>query len=274
MAATHPFADKEPGNIPLSSAPLVRTIAQIKYPLLTQFSINGDAVASAVARALIEHYPLLEVGHEVSVIITADGPSEQRSATPIWRLVSADRAWQITFTGTFLSIDTTKYVHRRDFAQRLTNAWEALNQHVAVPYIERLGVRYINQVTDKEQLSRLDKLLRPEMLGIALAQDPDEAKLATAITEAQYRFPDDAAFTARWGMLPANTNIENASPPFDHSTWILDMDSFHEFKHNSNSGKSLFEDVRALALRGYQFFRWAVTEDFISTFGGSSEHRD
>lgn len=274
MATTHPFADKEPGNIPLSSAPLVRTIAQIKYPLLTQFSINGDAVASAVAGALIEHYPLLEVGHEVSVIITADGPSEQRSATRIWRLVSADRAWQMTFTGTFLSIDTTKYVRRRDFAQRLTDAWEALNQHVPVPYIERLGVRYINQVTDRAHLSRLDELLRPEMLGIALAQDVDEAQLATSITEAQYRFPDGAAFTARWGMLPAGTNIENAGPPFDYPTWILDTDSFCEFKHNSNSGQNLFEDVRALALRSYQFFRWAVTKDFISTFGGSSEHRD
>lgn len=268
MATTHPFADEEPGNIPLSSAPLVRTIAQIKYPLLTQFSINGDAVASAVASALAENYPLLEVGHEVSVVITADGPSEQRSATRIWRLVSADRAWQITFTGTFLSIDTTKYVARRDFARRLTDAWEVLNQHVPVPYIERLGVRYINQITDREHLSRLDDLLRTEMLGISLAQEPNEAQLVSSITEAQYRFPDGAAFTARWGMLPAGTNIENAGPPFDYPTWILDTDSFCEFKHNSNSGKNLFEDVRTLALRGYQFFRWAVTKDFISTFGG------
>lgn len=274
MATTHPFADKEPGNIPLSSAPLVRTIAQIKYPLLTQFSINGDAVASAVAGALMDQYPLLEVGHEVSVTITAEGPSEKHSATRIWRLVSADRAWQVTFTGTFLSIDTTKYVRRRDFAQRLTDAWDALNQHVPVPYIERLGVRYINQVTDQVHLSRLDDLLRPEMLGVTLAQDPDEARLASAITEAQYHFPDGAAFTARWGMLPAGASIVNAGPSFDYPTWILDTDSFREFKHSSNSGQNLFEDVRALALRGYQFFRWTVTKDFISMFGGSSEHRD
>jgi len=274
MATTHPFADEEPGNIPLSSAPLVRTIAQIKFPLMTQFSINGDAVAASVAGALIDHYPLLEVGQEVSVTITADGPSEQRSATRIWRLISADRAWQITFTGTFLSIDTTKYVRRRDFAQRLTDAWEALNQHVPVPYIERLGVRYINQVTDEDHLSRLDDLLRPEMLGITMAQDLDAARLATAITEAQYHFPSGAALTARWGLLPAGANIENASPPFGYPTWILDTDSFCEFKHNSNNGQNLFEDVRALALRNYQFFRWAVTKNFISTFGGSSEHRD
>lgn len=268
MAATHPFSNEEPGNIPLPSAPLVRTIAQVKFPLLTQFSINGDAVASAVAGALVEHYPLLEVGQEVSMTLTADGPSEQRSTTRIWRLVSADRAWQVTFTGTFLSIDTTAYVRRRDFAQRLTDAWEALNQHVPVPYIDRLGVRYINQVADQDHLSRLGQLLRPEMLGIALAQDPDEARLAAAMAEAQYHFPDGSAFTARWGMLPAGTSIENASPAFDHSTWILDMDSFCEFKPNSNAGQNLFEDVRALALRGYQFFRWAVTDDFISTFGG------
>lgn len=274
MATTHPFADKEPGNIPLPSAPLVRTIAQIKFPLLTQFSINGDAVASAVAGSLLERYPLFEVGQEASVIITADGPIEQRSTSRIWRLISADRAWQITLTGTFLSIDTTKYVHRRDFAQRLVDAWDALNQHVRVPYIERLGVRYINQIADKEHLLRLGELLRPEVLGIDLAQDPDEAQLATSITQAQYRFPDGAAFTARWGMLPGGANIENAGPPFEHPTWVLDMDSFAEFTHNTNSGQNLFEDIRALALRSYQFFRWAVTKDFISAFGGNDEHRD
>jgi uncharacterized protein (TIGR04255 family) len=172
---THPFAVEEPGNVPLPSAPLVRTIAQIKFPHLTQFSVNEDAVASSVAAVLAEHYPLMEVGHEVSVTITAEGVSENRSATRIWRLASGDRVWQISFSGNFVSIDTTKYVRRSDFAQRLADAWDALNRQVPVPYIERLGVRYINQMSDPEHLNRLPELLRPEVLGISMAQDPNEA---------------------------------------------------------------------------------------------------
>jgi uncharacterized protein (TIGR04255 family) len=265
---THPFAVEEPGNIPLSSAPLVRTIAQVKFPHLTQFSINEDAVAQGVAAALAEHYPLMEVGREVSVTITTEGVSENRSATRLWRLASGDRAWQISFSGTFLSIDTTNYVRRSDFAQRLADAWDALNQQVLVPYIERLGVRYINQLTDLDHLNRLPKLLRPEILGISMAQEPNEAELASALNEARYRFPDGGSFQARWGLLPAGTNIDDARPSYDYPTWVLDMDSFREFAPSSQNGGNLYEDVRALALRSYQFFRWAVTDDFLSTFGG------
>jgi uncharacterized protein (TIGR04255 family) len=265
---THPFAVEQPGNIPLPSAPLVRTIAQVKFPHLTQFSINEDAVASGVAAVLAEDYPLMEVGHEVSVTITAEGVSENRSATRIWRLASGDRAWQVSFSGTFLSIDTTNYVRRRDFAQRLADAWAALNRQVPVPYIERLGVRYINQLTAPEHLNRLPEFLRPEVLGISMAQEPNDAVLASALNEARYRFPDDGSFQARWGLLPAGTNIDSACPPYEYPTWVLDMDSFREFAPGSQKGGNLFEDVRALALRGYQFFRWAVTDDFLTAFGG------
>ncbi|OOL30478.1 hypothetical protein GQ85_19635 [Rhodococcus rhodochrous] len=120
----------------MPSAPLVRTIAQIRFPHLTQFTINEDAVATGIATALAEQYPLMEVGQEVSVTVTSEGARENRSATRLWRLMSADRAWQISFSGTFLSIDTTNYVHRSDFARRLAEAWEALNRQVSVPYID------------------------------------------------------------------------------------------------------------------------------------------
>jgi len=89
-----------------------------------------------------------------------------------------------------------------------------------------------------------------------------------ALTEARYRLSDGASFMARWGMLLANTSIDNASPAYDYPTWMLDMDSFREFAPGSQQGADIFEDVRALALRAYQFFRWAVTEDFLVAFGG------
>jgi uncharacterized protein (TIGR04255 family) len=264
----HPFAGEGPGDIPLPTAPLVRTIAQVKFPYLTQFAVNEDAVASAVANALSGSYPIMEVGHELAVTITAQGVAENRSATKIWRLASGDRTWQISFSGTFLSIDTTRYGRRSDFAQRLADAWTALNSEVAVPYVERLGVRYINQLTDRDHLDRLALLLRAEVLGVSMSQHPDEAVLVSALNEAQYRFPDGGSFQARWGLLPAGASIDNARPAYDYSTWILDTDSFREFGPSAQNGEQIYDDVRDLALRGYQFFRWAVTDDFLTAFGG------
>ena len=167
-----PFRRRRARQHPAPTAPLVRTIAQVKFPYLTQFAVNEDAVASAVANALSGSYPIMEVGHEVAVTITAQGVAENRSATKIWRLASGDRAWQISFSGTFLSIDTTRYVRRSDFAQRLADAWTALNSEVAVPYVERLGVRYINQLTDRDHLDGSTLLLRAEVLGVFMSRAP------------------------------------------------------------------------------------------------------
>jgi uncharacterized protein (TIGR04255 family) len=262
----HPFALGEPDSVLLSPAPLVRTIAQVRFPHLTQFAVNEDAVASGVAAALVEQYPLMEVGQEVSVTITSEGVNENRSATRLWRLVSGDRAWQISFSGTFLSVDTRNYVCRSDFAQRLTDAWAALNQQVPVPYIERLGVRYINQLTDRDHLRRLPEFLRPEMLSVSMVEDPDAASLVSALSEAQYRLADGGAFHARWGLLPMGATTDSTGSAYGYPTWHLDMDSFREYPIGSRSGENLGEDIRALALRGYQFFRWAVTDEFLSAF--------
>lgn len=261
---TDPFAVDEPGNVPLTDGPLVRTIAQVRFPHLTQFAINEDAVAKRVAAALAEQYPLLEVGQEVSVTVTSDAVSENRGATRLWRLTSADRAWQVSFSGTFLSIDTKNYVQRSDFARRLAEAWAALDQQVPVPYIERIGVRYVNQLTDPDHMKRLPELLRPEVLG--LTQGP--TSLISALSEAHYRLPGDGAFLARWGLLPAGASIDSARAPYKYPTWVLDMDSFQESAPGDQRGENLYDDVRALALRGYQFFRWAVTDEFLLAFGG------
>lgn len=270
MATTsHPFADSSPGNVPLLTAPLVRTIAQVRFPPLTRFAAAEDDVARAVAGALVDQYPVLEVGQEVSVTITPDGVTQGSGPARLWRLTSADRAWQVSFNGSFLSIDTTRYDHRSDFARRLADAWAALNQQVAVPYILRLGVRYMNQLTEQAHMDRLPELLIPEVLGVSTAHEDGVAEIRSVLTEARYRFPVEGGdFMARWGVLPPDTQIDSATQPRDHPTWVLDMDSYREWFPGAPPETDLFEAVRDLSLRCYQFFRWAVTPAFLTAFGG------
>ncbi|MGB5111747.1 MAG: TIGR04255 family protein [Mycobacterium sp.] len=270
MATTpNPFAVQEPGYIPLDPDPLVRTIAQVRFQQLTKFTANEDAVAAAIATALADEYPLIEEGREVSVTLTPGGMTESSTSTRLWRLASADGSWQISFGGTFLSIDTTAYTRRTDFAQRLAAAWDALNTQVQVPFITRLGVRYINQLTDREaHLNRLSELLRPEALGVGIAEDHPGVELMSNISEAQYRFADGGRLMARWGLLPEGVTIDTASQPYGYSTWVLDTDSYQEFTPGSKKPDDITEDVKALSLNGYKFFRWAVTEEFLKEFGG------
>lgn len=266
---TDPFAAPSPGDLPLPSAPLVRAIAQVRFPLPSRFAAAEDEVARAVAAALADQYPVMEVGHEVSVTLGPDGVTRNPGTSRLWRLTSADHAWQVSFNGTFLSIDTTSYSRRSDFAGRFREAWDALNQQVAVPYLVRLGVRYVNQVTERSHMVRLPELLTPGVLGVAAAHEDGATEIESALTEAHYRFPTDGgSFVARWGVLPSGSVIDSAAEAQDHPTWVLDMDSYREWSPGASPGTDLYDGTLDLALRCYKFFRWAVTPEFLSAFGG------
>ncbi|MGW5317709.1 TIGR04255 family protein [Nocardia thailandica] len=263
----HPFAVPEPGSVPLREAPLVRVIGQIRFPSLTRFAADGDEIAKGIAADLAERYPMIQVGQEVAEILTANGVAQESRSSRIWRLTSTDRSWRVSFSGSFLSVDTTSYSRRGDFVERLVEAWATLSGHIEVPFIERVGVRYVNQLTDKARIDRIAELIRPEVLGVAFAHQPEDAALQSALSEAQYSFADGAAFVSRWGLLPPGFSVDSELDVFDHSTWVLDMDSFQEFGPGIYDGGDLSEVAVTVARRGYQFFRWTVTAEGLEEFG-------
>lgn len=221
-----------------------------------------------VAAALADQYPLVEVGQEVAVTVTAQGATQTTNPGKVRRLSSSDRAWQVTLAETFLSVDTTQYVSRDDFAGRLEAAWSALTSRVPIPFVARLGVRYVNQVTNPEQVNRLPGMLHPAIVGVTAGQSPEGVSLTSVLTEARYTLPDGGEFLARWGLLQAGARIDTAQPSYEHPTWVLDMDSARQWAPGAQKGESLPQEARVLAVRGYQFFRWAVTDEFLGTFGG------
>ncbi|MEU4455431.1 TIGR04255 family protein [Nocardioides sp. NPDC023903] len=270
MAATstHPFANEEPGDVPLARSPLVRTIAQIRFPHPTAFVADQEAAATEVVKRLAAEYPILEIGQDMQIVITPDGVTRKEGNARLWRLATGDRSWQISFGINFLAIETSTYVRRRDFASRLSLAWQALLDVVNVPHIERLGVRYINQVTEEEIVDRIPELVRQEILGIS-GLHGEEFSILSSLNEAQYRFRDGSTFNARWGLLPPRQDLGVDLPAYDHTTWVLDMDSFQEWAPGKFTERDLYEEIRALSLRGYQFFRWAFTDEALRTFGAN-----
>ena len=57
-------------------------------------------------------------------------------------------------------------------------------------------------------------------------------------------------------------------PPLDSESWILDLDTFSEAAANFDPDEIAAAALR-LAKRGYAFFRWSVTQQFLDTFGAS-----
>lgn len=267
---TGPFDDPNPGNVPLDQAPLVRVLAQVQFPPFSQFLVDDAQIARRLGSDLADYYPLFEEGYDTTLTLSPEGMPTGTTQTKIWRLRSADNDWQVSLAQNFLSLDTGAYLRRSDFAERFQTVWSAFRAIAPPPRIQRVGIRYVNRVTDTGLLRRLPELLRQEVAGV-VGQPAGSGRLVRAINEAEYEFPQGEAFLARWGLLPARVTLDPSIAPADSPSWLLDVDSSRVWPNGASDVREVGEISSDLALRCYQFFRWSVHSEFLDVHGGTSK---
>lgn len=260
-----PFGDEPLVEMLLSRAPLVRTLAQIRFPSLSVLA--GRDAALRIAEELSDDYPIFHEGQEVAVQITPDGVTQMPGGGRLWQLKTADESWQVSFGQSFLSLHTSSYIDRDDFCRRLQVAWGKFSIGVKPPSIQRIGFRYINRVEDAAFLRNLGRMVRPEVVGCS-AVPLNGGQLVSSFSENLYEVNANRALQARWGILPPNAVLDPTLPAVDRSSWILDLDSFHNYTPSDGTNVDVVEVVADLGRAGYRFFRWAVTAEFLQQFGG------
>lgn len=265
-----PFDDPAPGNVPLSEAPLVRVLTQVKFPQLSQFMSDEDQVARRFAALVAEDYPLFEEGVEQVFMLTPSGVSPQQGGTKLWKLRAADASWQVSFAQTFVALETTAYGRRGEFAERFERVWEAFRSVARPPFIERVGIRYTNRIDRPEVLEKLNEFVRPEVAGV-LGVPMTTGRLERTVSETLYAFDDGSEFQARCARLPAGVSLDPTIPAASGQSWVLDLDSFHAWSPGSHNGDDIGEELLSLGLRCYQFFRWATKPIFLTEFGGEGQ---
>ncbi len=257
-----PLTSAPPAEVPLKNAPLVRVIAQIRFPEI--LAVENREFVAPFQEAIRKTYPVLRSERTQNVLLGPNGITQPKPHTA-WRFSDADENWRVSLAPDFLALETTKYTNRSDFFRRLASVVEALNQHVDPKLVDRLGVRYIDRITG-EALDDIARLVRPEVRGIigAIASQHAVQALSESLFEVK-----DARFLARWGQLPANATIDPAAiEPAKEKSWILDLDMF-----TTTRMPCVADDIVAraqqFAERIYTMFRWAVTDDFLRHYGGT-----
>lgn len=265
-----PFDSPEPGNVPLPDAPLVRVLAQVRFPQFSQFLSEEVQIARKFAALVAEDYPLFEEGVETVFMLTPNGVTPQPGGSKLWRLRAADTSWQVSFAQNFVALETTAYVRRSDFTSRFLKVWEAFRSVARPPFIERAGIRYTNRIERPEVLDQVGRYLRPEVAGV-IGVAMNVGTLERTVSESLYRFEDGSEFQARCARLPAGVSLEPTLTPANVASWTLDLDSFHGWGPGGHAGDAIDEELLTLGLRCYQFFRWATTPSFLTEFGGAVE---
>lgn len=262
-AIIDPLTSPPPSEVPLRNAPLVRVIAQVRFPIIASI-VQRDFIAP-FQEAIRSRYPVLRGEHSQGIGIGPDGVRIVSGET-IWRFSDLEGQWRLSLAPGFMALETTAYVSRDDFLSRLKQVLEALSIHMTPGVVDRLGVRYIDRVTGPA-VEDIQKLVRPEVLGIAATPMANRATLA--LTETVFSM-DRAELLARWGHVPAQGSVDpSALEPVPESSWILDLDMYTTAPQAFES-QQILELAQGFAERIYTFFRWTVTDAFLSHFGGEA----
>ena len=261
-----PFGTDPIAEVSLPRSPLVRALAQVRFPRLVAMSQpNIEGTVGFVVERLKNAYPILGEQREAQVTLTFEGASQTQGAK-LWQMRSPDEAWQVTLGETFVSLETKEYSSRADFIEHLMYVLAAVADTIAPPFADRLGVRYTNRIEDPALLLRLGDLVRSEMLGGLAVPRPEGVALAHTMSESLYQI-GVTNLLARWGLLPLGTTLDPALPPSATSSWVLDVDSFTPVRSKFDAAE-LASTAADLASSAYRYFRWVVTEEFLREFGG------
>ena len=262
---TSPFLAPPPKEIPLPKAPLVRVIAQVRFPPdlrledLRRIGPFQDKIRSSYPELMIEEGPL----HPGPA-----GPPLPAQKRTTYRFLDPTGKWRASLSHDFLALETKAYGSRSDFLARLHSLLVALQEITKTETIHRTGIRYIDRVREKD-LTRIRDILRPEM---ATELNTFMHTLAQhAIHDVLLSLPgkEGIQLRSRWGFLPPNKTVDpNALEPVPEKSWILDTDAFKNAKIPFNPAK-ISETMILLAEKSYTFFRWAVTDRFLELYGGT-----
>lgn len=253
-----------PVEVPLPRAPLIRVIAQVRFPLIASVE-NRDFIAP-FQEAIREEYPILRQESTGNLVVAGPGQVAVRTGN-IWRFHALDHPWRVSLTGDFLAIETEHYTSRQDFLDRFEKLLIALERHVKPGVLDRLGVRYVDRLTGSI-LGDLAPYVNPALLGVL--GSPMRDQVAVAVGEALLALPEEAGqMRARWGLLPPDTTVDPSTiAAINDRSWVLDIDAFQQGERRF-VGREVAAQARRLARATYAFFRWATTDDFLRHYGGT-----
>ena len=270
MREPQPLRPTPLAEVPLPHAPLVRVIAQVRFPPI--LAIRDPNRVGILQEALRESYPRLLEDQVHNIDLKSD-PAPNVHKSIIWRLADGQQnpRWRVSLGVDFVALETSDYDSRQDFLERLHGVLSVVEDTFKPLEANRLGMRYIDRLTD-DAVDRIGELVLPGILSIAHpANDAFPTLGASAVylrTETQLLAPNGARIQGRWGMLPPSTTYDpNALEPVDKPSWVLDLDMFTT-SPQPFSREGLLGTAKEFSECLYWLFRQMVTDEFLRTYGG------
>lgn len=261
-----PFASHPPERVPLPRAPLVRVLAQVRFPMIASVA-SADFIAP-FQESIRKIFPVLKKDQTHEVVFGPKG-AQHGSVKTAWRFHDLKNQWRVTLSSDFLAIETREYTRREDFLEHFERVLVALSQHFEPSVVNRLGIRYVDKF-EADATESLREIL-PELVSHPIAGPFGTGvggRVTRSMQEVLIDLPDGAKLFSRWGLMPAGATYDpGVVPASAGESWVIDLDAFRS-EQRAFSPSDELESARVLSDHVYTMFRWCVTDKFIQRFGG------
>ena len=210
----------------LKQPPIELIVAQVRFPLIVELlEIQG---VKSFAQAMKPMYPIVNFKDEPSFILSSHGVSSEKPVR-VWRFEDAERAWTLVLAPEFVALETKRYQTFPDFRNRFVDAVEELRRVHRPEIRTRLGLRYIDRISNSKQQALPDNWLSLvnsdvfalRSVGIDL---PQQGRV-------ERRFAlQDMSLTFRTFF------VQNGFGGQDDAEFVLDLDCY-------DPGRSSFDDL-------------------------------
>lgn len=245
--------------------PLALTVVELRH---TETSALTDADQASLKVFLAETFPLARPARRVvSVTMSPAGIAQEELLDT--RYMTRDNSASITYRTNAIVVESTRYERRSTLRELLRKAVEARQKVAPADRIERLGIRYINEVRAPGVEAPRDwtKWITPALTGIAELQPGNDhnaqswqglAVFGGTLTGIVLRHGNLEGYA----VDPAG-DLKRATPP-PGPFYLLDLDSFWMPEGQLptldwDNVESQFNDA---ALCAYSLFEQLITDEY------------
>ena len=210
-----------------ANAPLVYVAFEARFPLAP--TLTDDAALAQLTDAFSATLPVPDIAPLLTARDAASGVGPER----LLRFMSRERMSSVTVTRTSLSVETTAYDQWPSFRELVMNAVETVAGLVRVAGVERVGLRYIDEIRVPNDI--------PDAAGWSGWVADDVLGHFSLVPEmAVESFTTEATFVGEFGRMVvryaalhgpgvvSDEPLRRAIPAAEGPFFVIDADSFRD----------------------------------------------
>ena len=246
---------------------LNQVIFRIEFPTIKELLGNDSNVTNDFAKKLSERFPISEVIPRNKINLDIDINSGQppritKEGNLVWIFKSENNKKIVTLTANDLVLEYRDKVYSGfpNFLEEIQLLINAFNQY-DYQKLKFLGLRYINQITDKEINNNISEYINPDLTNMSILNniEKNDEDLVQIFSKVNSKY-NDYLLTMQYGLF--NPRFPN----FDSDKiFILDYDCV---LHNINSTDEINEKLEDMHNVIFNKFDYSITPKFDKLING------